>query len=446
MSTAELAAYIVEAIHNPLPPGVEGRARIHILDSIAAVAAGSTLEPGVLARNFVLAQNSNGPSRLIGSPTSVPASQAAFAHGMAGHADESDDSHEASMSHPGCSIVPASFAIAERCDRSLEDLTRAVALGYDVGTRVVLAIGSENIRPWDGIENSHAIAGVFGSAAAATALLSADPVLARTTLSYAAQQAAGLGTAFRDKRHVEKAFVFGGMPARNGVLAAELVAAGFTGVEDVFEGSRNFFHRFRGEANAHALIAGLGERFEIAATNIKRYSVGSPNQTILQSVESLISDGLKTADVAAVVIELPDYVLRIVDSAMPDISARYLVAATLLDGAYSFEAAHDNARMQSPDVLGLMERITVKPWPDMGRSRAARVSVELRDGRTVRAQAHTARGTVHDPMTSSEVIDKALPLLALALPESVAQAVARKIIDADGDEAVRELMDLLGSV
>jgi 2-methylcitrate dehydratase PrpD len=264
-------------------------------------------------------------------------------------------------------------------------------------------------------------------------------------LSYAAQQAAGLGTTFRDTRHVEKAFVFGGMPARNGVLAAELVAAGFTGVEDVLDGDRNFFHRFRGEADRLALTDGLGTRYAIASTNIKKYSVGSPNQTVLQAVESLIARGLTATDVASMTIEVPEYVLDIVDSVMPDISARYLAASTLLDGAYSFAAAHDYHRMHSPQVQELLGRMTLAPLEVTGRSRAARVVVQHVDGRTLDARAEAARGSIHDPMTREEVQEKALSLLATVLPGDAARRLVQRVFEGDPGDPVSDLTALLST-
>ena len=39
---------------------------------------------------------------------------AALANGMLAHADETDDSHAPSLTHPGCGIVPAALAMAER--------------------------------------------------------------------------------------------------------------------------------------------------------------------------------------------------------------------------------------------------------------------------------------------------------------------------------------------
>ena len=61
----------------------------------------------------------------------------------------------------------------------------------------------------------------------------------RYALSYAAQQVSGLWSWERDTEHVEKAFDFAGMGARNGVTAALMAQAGFTGVPDVLDGEHN---------------------------------------------------------------------------------------------------------------------------------------------------------------------------------------------------------------
>lgn len=55
----------------------------------------------------------------------------------------------------------------------------------------------------------------------------------------AAQQVSGIWSWVRDTEHIEKAFDFGGMGARNGVSVALMVQAGFTGVEDVLDGEHN---------------------------------------------------------------------------------------------------------------------------------------------------------------------------------------------------------------
>src|ERR1700726_5004853 len=91
---------------------------------------------------------------------------------------------------------------------------------------------------------THSFGGSFGAGAAAAALLGLDALQARHLLSYCAQQASGVGSSVRDGDHIEKACDFGGMPARNRIPAATMVAAGFTGGDDVCSGERNFFQAY----------------------------------------------------------------------------------------------------------------------------------------------------------------------------------------------------------
>src|SRR5438105_9075172 len=148
---------------------------------------------------------------------------------MAGHADETDDSHLGGRFHPGCAIVPAALAVAEQQSRDGADFARAVALGYDIGARLNMALGYAHHNA--ATHSTHSLGAAFGSAAAAAALLRLDAVRVRHVLSYAAQQASGVPFWHRDTEHVEKAFDFGGMGARNGVAGAMRVAAGCSAVD-----------------------------------------------------------------------------------------------------------------------------------------------------------------------------------------------------------------------
>ena len=91
-------------------------------------------------------------------------------------------------------------------------------------------------------------------------------------MDYAAQQASGIAAWQRDTHHVEKSFVFRGAPARNGVDSALLVHLGANGVDDIFSGSDNFLMAFGPEADPAGLVDGLGERFEVTQTNIKKWN------------------------------------------------------------------------------------------------------------------------------------------------------------------------------
>src|SRR5499425_853224 len=262
----ELSVYIASALRRPLPVAVVEKSKHHILDTIAAMMSGSRLAPGRNAIAYVKTLGGVKEACVVGSSIITTAVNAALANGMLAHADETDDSHAPSLTHPGCGIVPAALAMAERERRNGVALLRAVALGYDVGCRLTQSLNAYEFRN-DG-HSTHSFGPMFGAAAAAGALAGLREGQVRHLLSFTAQQASGVSCWMRDEEHIEKAFDFGGMPARNGVAAAAMVAHGFTGLEDVLSGERNFFVAYGSSPDPEELARELGERYEIVQTDI----------------------------------------------------------------------------------------------------------------------------------------------------------------------------------
>jgi 2-methylcitrate dehydratase PrpD len=381
-------------------------------------------------------------SSIVGTPLQTSAVNAALANGMLAHADETDDSHAPSRTHPGCAVIPAALTIAERTHASGEKFLRAVVLGYDVCARLNYALGAEAFAAAS--RSTHSFGGGFGAGAAAGALLGFDAVQVRHLLSYCAQQASGVGCNVRDQDHIEKAFDFGGMPARNGVAAATMVAHGFTGVDDVFSGERNFFAAYASEPNAGKLAEALGERFEILHTNIKKWSVGSPAQSALDAVSHLMESAKPAArDIAAIRVHLPTRSARTVDNApMPDVNVQHLVAMLLVDGGLTFDSVHDHARMDDPAVLAVRRKIDLVPSEDLMTARPRRqaiVEIDLQDGRRLSHRTRAVRGTADNPMTQGEVEAKALDLMAAVLGSDR----AKKLVEACRTiEYVRDMCEL----
>ena len=233
----ELSTYIAGALKRPIPKEVVEKTKHHVLDTIAAMVSGSRLLPGKKAIGYVKTLGGTKEATVIGSSVVTCAQHAALANGMLGHADETDDSHAPSLCHPGCAVVPAALAMAEREGANGTAFLRAVALGYDVGSRLNLSLHPYDFRTVG--HSTHTFGPTFGCAAAAGALAGVNADQTRWVLSYTAQQCSGISCWMRDEEHIEKAFDFGGMPARNGVASAAMVSAGFTAVEDVFSGERN---------------------------------------------------------------------------------------------------------------------------------------------------------------------------------------------------------------
>jgi 2-methylcitrate dehydratase PrpD len=437
-----LSEYIAGTLDRDLPPEVALKAKYHILDTIAAILSGSRLRAGRLATAYVEAIGGKPEATVIGTSLVLPVGSAALANGMAGHADETDDSHLAGRFHPGCGIVPAALAIAEQQDRSGRDFLRAVALGYDIGARTTLALGFS--RPDTARHSTHSLGPAFGAAAAAAALLRFDPARVRHVLSYSAQQASGIPFWQRDKEHVEKAFDFGGMGARNGVAAATMVAAGFSAVDDPFSGKHNLFTAFGENPNTSRLTEGLGSRFEIMRASIKKWCVGSPIQAVLDSTAALIeTHNLRAEHIRRVIITIPDDRIHIVDNrTMPDVCVQHLAALALVDGAVTFESCHDRERMNDPAVMTIRKLIELVPSAELTIATPARqaiVEIVTTDGRNLRHHAKAVRGTPENPMNGHEIEAKALDLILPIIGSDRANALIRSVLRLDEITKIIEL-------
>jgi 2-methylcitrate dehydratase PrpD len=425
----QLSTYIASALRRPLPAAVVEKTKHHILDTIAAMVSGSRLAPGIKAIAYVKTLGGVKEACVIGSNIITTAINAALANGMLAHADETDDSHAPSLTHPGCGIVSAALAIAERERRHGSALLRAVALGYDVGCRLTQSLDAYQFRE-DG-HSTHSFGPMFGAAAAAGALAALKERQIRHLLSFTAQQASGISCWMRDGEHIEKAFDFGGMPARNGVAAAMMVAHGFSGVDDVFDGERNFFVAYGRKPDPTILARGLGATYEIMNTNIKRWSVGSPIQAPLDSLKDLIREHqIKAEDIEKLVVRVAHQGANTVNNRdMPDICVQHMCAVMLIDGRVTFASSHDEKRMRDRKVLALRSRIELRGDDALSAalpSRQGIVEITLRDGRELRHHTKAVRGTAENPMARAEVDEKSYDLMAPV----IGKARARKLCDA----------------
>jgi 2-methylcitrate dehydratase PrpD len=417
--TAALADYVAGTLDRELPANVLAKTKMHTLDTIAAMVSGSRLKAGEAAARYVDGLGGKPQATVVGTGIATSAVNAALANGMAAHGDETDDSHLAGRFHPGAGIVPAALATAELAGRSGSDLVRAVALGYDIGARIIYALGFGAV--YTERHSTHSLSTTFGATAAAAAMLRLNPQQVRHALSFAAQQASGVPYWERDREHVEKAFDFGGMGARNGVTAATMIASGMTGIDDPLSGDKNVFTALGGESpKPELLIAELGKRFEVMGTSIKKWCVGAPLQSVLDCVTALLADpAVRAGKIKRIVVDMPADRLHIVDnSTIPDICLQHLVALMIADGGVTFDSVHDFARMRDPKVLAIRKLVEAVPNKELVTAVPARqaiVQIETADGRSLRQRTYEVRGTPGNPMDQSEVDAKALDLMAPVL-------------------------------
>ncbi len=444
--TGRLARYMVAARDLGVPATVALAAKHRILDTLGAIVSGARLKPGEVAINYVRQQAGIPEASVATTDIMTSAVNAALANAMSGHADETDDFHPFTKAHPGCSVVPAALAMGEREGRSGEELLKAVILGYDLCCRFLVALRPALVRT--NHRSAEGYSSTFGATAAAASLAGFDETQMRYAISYAVQQVSGVWSWVRDVEHIEKAFDFSGMGARNGVAAATMIQAGFTGVLDALEGKRNVLDALSTEAAPEEMVADLGSRFYVTETAIKTFPVGYPIQSPLAAFFRLRDEhGLTVDNVEHVLVRLPEDGARIVDSrSMPDVNVQHIMAVALVDGMIDFENSHSFERMSDPRVVAAHSRVELIADPELVVLEAPRsgfVEVTTRDGRRVNLFVSHAPGTPENPLDTESVAAKVRELMAPIIGEARTDGLIDAINALEDLGDVRELRAFL---
>jgi len=196
------------------------------------------------------------------------------------------------------------------------------------------------------------------------------------------------------------------------------------------------------------LVEKLGGRYEIARTNIKKWTVGSPIQAPLDALAGFFKQRSFTADdVRKVVVRIAsDEANTVSNRDMPDICVEHMVAVMLLDKTATFRSAHDKARMKDPAVLRQRAKVEVVADPRIDARRPRReaiVEVTLADGTQMSEWVRDVRGTADNPMPRDEVVAKARDLITPVLGAATCSTLIEKVLSLESVKDVRELRTVL---
>jgi len=449
--TPLLARFIASSM--PFPDEMRELAKRHILDTLACITGGHDLVPAAVARRYVLAQAQGAKGvRILGSRESCPLSGAIFASAMAGHAAEINDYCPSAFVQPGAPIVSAVLCTAAARKLTGEAMLRAVIIGYEICCRLPKALGIENLQR-AGL-SSHGVGPLFGVAAAIAAVIGLPQDRISDMFSYCLQQAAGSYDWLRDIEHIEKAYLFSGMPAQHGSEAAFMAEAGFTGASDPLGTAFNSWlisGTFLGadsDLNRSRLVDGLGEKFELPLVGYKYHPTGGPAQPGVEGLLQLIQQ-VNRKRVRKVRIAMPGNVPAFRDAAMPALNLRYLSSVILLDGQLNLESSQSLERMRNDDaVKKLMMNVDVVADASQERQprvESARVAVTLDDGSIKEIYIDHVPGFPGDPFTHQQVEDKALRLLTPRVGQVRAKEAIARIWEIESIKDLSILPELLAS-
>jgi len=430
-----LSTYMSEARNRALPDAVLEKAKHHILDTFAAMISGADLAPGRAAIQFARAYGGEKVSTVAASNMVCGPIEAALVNGVMAHADETDDSWPSGW-HPGCNVVPSALALGEKFGISGAHFVRAVALGYDIGARMLITL-----RPgvFETHKSTHSIGGIFGSAAAAGCAAGLNPQQMRWVIDYTAQQSSGVAAWNRDTDHIEKGFAFGGMPARGGVTSALLVHSGWTGVDDILTGEDNFLLANAPHGDPNSLVEQLGERYEIMRASIKKWTVGTPIQAPLDALDIMLKQKPFEADqVREIVVRMDPRTSVVNNRDMPDICIQHMLAVMLVDKNVTFRSSHDKPRMQDPVILRHRAKVRLDP-----NTAQPLLTLIFADGSRLSRDVPAVLGTAGNPMTRAQVVAKARELMSPVIGAASTSRLIDRLLDVENMKSVRELRSLI---
>lgn len=383
-------------------------AALFTLDALANSVAGRNSQPGrILSQWF----GSNTASNTV-----PDAGRVAFLLGGLCHILETDDLHRESVVHPGCVVVPAAFALAEKRALGGRDLLVAVLHGFEAATRVGMAVGPAHYRIW----HNTATCGPFGAALAAASLLDLDENAAVHALGNAGSQSSGLWQ-FLETGAMTK-HLHAGHAAEAGVRAAELAALGFTGPARILEGEKGFFRATCPDADPDAVLRAPDAPWQLVRTSIKPWPSCRHTHPTIDAGEELrarlIADGVALDTVEEIVVGTYQAALDVCDRpvATSDYEAKFSlqhsIAAALTFPLVDFEAFADAARSACRPLASRVIVRRSEPWASAyPASWGGRVSLKLSDGKEYAAERTNAKGDPEAPLSRDEMIAKARMLL-----------------------------------
>lgn len=429
-ATEVFARYATEFRQARLDDEVLHHAKRAVIGWHAALFPGLEVAPMPQLRALLADDLDRGRARLPdGRP--APPRVAALLNGTAAHAAEVDDSFRDAMYHPGAATVAAALAIAQDRGAGGLDFLRGVVLGYEVSTRIGVAMGRAHYRHW----HNTGTVGTFGAAASAAGLLGLHGAPFAHALATAATFAAGLQQAFRMDSMSKP--LHAGRAAEGGVLAAQLAVQGVTGSLDVLEGEAGFGRAMSDGPDWSAVGDTLGRDFHITRLTFKNHiGCGHTFAAIDGALELARRHGLRAADIRSVHVATYGPALDIACYEDPRtenearFSLRFVVATALVHGSVRL-AAYTPDRLADADTRAMMARITAVVDPQIdavcpGR-RSARVEIETIDGQRHAWLQPDRKGDPALPLSDAELEDKLLELAAPVIGTERARTLMRNI-------------------
>lgn len=455
--TRTLAEFVSTLTHDELPPHVQERARLIVLDHIGialrarhAASLAPALEAG-LQRLGQRGPDGAGSCSVIGDAQRYTPTAAALFNGNLGHALDFDDTHAPGSIHSGAPIIPAALAAAELCGAGGKAVIAGVVAGFETQIRLSLALG-----PSDHYKRGFhptATCGVFGAAAAAGVVMGMDADGVESAFGLCGSQAAGSMQFLHDGAWNKPYHT--GFAASNGLTAACMAREGFRGAGEAFEGASGFLRAYAPAPQPDRVTDGLGTTWETLGVAVKPYPSCRYGHAAMDAIIALrAANDIDWRDVQSVEIGLPRTGVNIIGEPESEkqrpanyvdgqFSMPFVAAVALRDGGMDWDSYERHLADQ--DTLALCRKIRTVSDPLAQAEYPANMSgvarINTGSGRFEKLVVEP-KGEPGNFVTQAELRAKFDGLVAPYLSESRRDELSARVLELHAESDIAALLGL----
>jgi 2-methylcitrate dehydratase PrpD len=394
-NSSAIARYVGDARSLSLPENVREAARMCLVDWMAVCLGARSEEAARTVRAVARKWQTPGRSTLLAGGR-AGATAAALCNGTLAHCLDFDDTYVKANTHTSAPLWGATLALGQEVGATEDEMLTAFVVGFELAARIGYGLGEAVTA-----RGFHAtgVFGRLGAAAACAVLLRLDATAAGHALGLAATQASGLVGSFGT---MSKPF-HAGKAAMDGVLSAQLAAAGFEGATGLLEPGGALSKAII-QDGAATIVSADFSGWEILNNSFKPYAACHLTHPAIDAARSLAlaPDELARVERVGARIGALAYQITGGKSGSPrtaleaKFDVRYCVALALHGRALSASDFVEPFRPDA-DVLATARKIEVLNSPAHGYSSAA-VVAGFRDSEDCFAETLVAKGHPGNPM------------------------------------------------
>ncbi len=453
-ATDDVARFVAEGKLENAPADVVAKAKRALADCLGVALAGASFPSSEIVLDVIRANGSAPQAGIVGTTLRASLPEAALGTGMLSSALLYDDTSLAMQGHSTATLLPVLLAVGETLNRSGREILEAYLVGFEVEAAIGNTILPEHYE--QGWHATSAI-GTLGATAAACRLMRLPLDQVKMALGLGATMASGSRQNFGTMTQA----LHGGLPARNGVLAAQLAARGFTADAEILESRMGFFALFGPHDRAvEAKTTALGREWSLQGPVLamKLYPCGFPlHRPIEGAIDFAKEFDLKAADVEEIICGVHYLIPQTVFHDNPQTglqsktSISYCIARALIDRRMGM-AQFTDAKVQEPEVRALMARVKVEVPPELSaeavRGKVAQIAapifmeMRLRDGRSIKRRVDYFRGDPNRPLSDADVAEKFRDCAVIALKPDRVETVLDTMLNIESLDDTARLVAL----